>query len=111
MNKSEYPGRSQRRAGAGSASVDSDIVILHALRFFADEPEQAQRFFVWSGLDSGSLRQAATRAGFGDALIDYFGQDEAVLLSFARHAGLDPAKIAEVSETRRAGESWNGGDP
>lgn len=110
MNKSEYPARSQRHARAGSSAVNSDIVILQALRFFADDPEAAQRFFTWSGLDSSSLRQAATRPGFGEGLLGYLSQDEAVLVSFARHAGLDPVDVARVCEARSAAESWNGSD-
>ena len=93
MNKGEQPRDVERRRAGKSRLIDDTSLAIAALNFFAEDPGQADRFFAWSGLDAGSIRQAAGQPGFGSSVLDYFMQDEALMVSFAAHAGYDPADL------------------
>lgn len=103
MNMGERPGKLERGPGAKPKLLDDATLAIEALRFFADDPERADRFFTWSGLDAGTLRAAASRPGFGASVLEYLMQDEPLLLSFAQHAGLKPADVAATHQVTLAG--------
>jgi hypothetical protein len=102
MNKSERPDRREPARQTKSTPVDDGSLAVAALRFFAEDRDRAERFFTWSGLEAGSIRAAARQAGFGASVLDFLMQDEALLVSFAEHAGLDPADISAAYQASKA---------
>ncbi len=110
MIKGKDRGFSRQRESPESSAINSDVIAMEGLRFFSGDPDQAGRFFAWSGLDAGSIRRAAGEAGFGWNVLDYLMQEEATLISFARHAGVNAADLAKAHEARRARENWSGED-
>ncbi len=81
-----------------SPAIDSQGLAIEALRFFAAHADQAQRFFDWSGLEAGGIRQAASDPGFASGVLDYFAQNLASLERFAEAAGLEPGDVIDLHE-------------
>ncbi len=67
---------------------------VRALTFLADEPTRMARFLALTGLDPADLRQQAGNPAFLGGVLDYFLQDESLLLTFCTEAHIDPASIA-----------------
>ncbi len=75
-------------------SEDAERVAFAALSFLADSPQELARFLTLSGTDPADLRRLAASSGFLAGLLDFFLQDEALLLAFTSTAGLDPGAVA-----------------
>jgi hypothetical protein len=83
----------------------AELLAIAALAFLADDPERLNRFLTASGLSPQQLRSVAPEPEFLAGVLDHLGSEEALLLAFAAHAGIDPRDIASA---RRAlpGGSW-----
>jgi hypothetical protein len=86
----------------------AELLAIQALAFLATDQGRLDRFLTASGIAPQQLRRAAAEPEFLAGILDYLGAEEALLLAFAEHAGIDPSDIARA---RRAlpGASW--GDP
>lgn len=84
----------ENRARSGGMDRDAaQSVGIEALAFLAGEPELMTRFLQMSGFAVDDLRAAARHPSFFGSLLDFILADERTLLSFAAHAGHDPARV------------------
>jgi hypothetical protein len=87
-----------KNRGSGSRSEAprreaAEALAVAAFSFLADEPEHLDRFLAITGIAPERLRAAAGEPGFLAGVLDHFSSDEALLVAFARHAGVDPAEV------------------
>lgn len=84
----------------------AELLATQALAFLAADRQRLERFLSACGIAPQQLRSAAAEPEFLAGILDHLGSEEALLLAFAAHAGIDPA---EVARARRAlpGGSWN----
>ena len=75
---------------------EAETLAIGALAFLASEPEALSRFLRLTGLSPDSLRIAAGEPGFLAGLLDYFLANEALLIDYARDAGIAPEEIARA---------------
>jgi hypothetical protein len=95
------------RDGARREAAES--LAIAALAYLASEPEYLGRFLAGSGIGPERIREAARDRGFLAGVLDHISEDEALLLAFARHAGIHPA---EVERARAAlGGIWERDTP
>ncbi len=88
---------------------NAEALAIQALGFLAGDPERLERFLALSGLGPENLREAAAEPGFLAAVLDHIGSDEALLLTFAGEAGVDPTAIAKARQALGgAAEAWDG---
>jgi hypothetical protein len=74
----------------------AEMLAIGALSFLAAEPEALTRFLRLTGLDPERLRDAAAEPGFLAGLLDYLLANEALLVDYARDAGIAPEAIARA---------------
>ncbi len=74
----------------------AETVAVGALAFLAAQPEALTRFLRLTGLTPQTLREAAGEPGFLAGLLDYFLANEALLMDYARDAGLPPGEIGRA---------------
>jgi hypothetical protein len=72
----------------------AEDMAVAALTFIAQDGERLGRFLTLSGLEPGSLREAAAEPSFLVGVLDYLSGDEALLLAFAANFQIDPTAIA-----------------
>ncbi len=73
---------------------DAEEIAVKGLAFLAGEPEALGRFLALSGIGPADLRRAAAEPGFLAGVLEFFLEDEALLLAFATHANLRPTMVA-----------------
>jgi len=78
------------------SSEQAEALAIGALAFLASEPEALGRFLSFTGLGPANLRSAAAAPGFLAGLLDYFLANEALLVDYARDAGVPPEEIARA---------------
>jgi len=66
---------------------------IAALSFLASEPEHLGGFLAATGVGPDQIRQAARDPNFLSGVLDHFSGNEALLIAFAQHAGIDPTEI------------------
>jgi len=82
---------------------------IQALSFLASEPEHLGRFLATSGIGPDDIRTAARDPQFLNGVLDHMAGDEALLIAFAQHEGIDPT---EVERARAAlGGVWERDTP
>jgi hypothetical protein len=75
-------------------SAAAETLALEAFSWLAGEPEALGRFLALAGIGPGNLRTAAAAPGFLGGVLDFLVGDEALLVSYAREAGIRPEQIA-----------------
>jgi hypothetical protein len=80
----------------GPSRADAEALATQAFRFLATEPERIMRFLSLSGIAAESVRRAASEPGFLPAVLDYFLNDEALLVAFAAQSGIEPQALAQA---------------
>lgn len=70
--------------------------------WIAGEPEILTRFMRISGLDGGTIRTAAADPGFLGGVLDFAVGDDAIVIAFAHHAGVEPRKVTAAWTTLAA---------
>jgi hypothetical protein len=81
------------------AAQDPEAVAIAALGFIASDPERLGRFLLQTGIGPATLRSAAREPQFLSRVLDYLGEDEALLLAFAANEGLAPETVARARLT------------
>ena len=74
--------------------LDPQALAIGALSFIASDPERLGRFLSVTGIGPATLRSAAKEPEFLARILDYLGEDEALLLAFAANAGHAPEALA-----------------
>jgi len=100
--------KQSRRPAADRADLKKDAAValaIDALGFIAGEPEQLGRFLVLSGIGPDSLRAAAREPNFLLGVLDHLADNEALLVAFAGHSGIDPAEVARARNVLAGGAS------
>ena len=85
------------RQGAAAAEV-AEVLAIQALAFIAEDGERLGRFLPLTGLGPGEIRQAAQERAFLAGVLEYINGDEALLLSFANYAEVDPAHVVAAEQ-------------
>lgn len=71
----------------------AEVLAVAALSFLATEPEHLGRFLAMSGVGPDDIRKVAHDPHFLSGVLDHFAGDEALLVAFAQHQGIDPTEI------------------
>ena len=88
----------------------AELLAIQALAFLAADQGRLDRFLMASGIAPQQLRRAAAEPEFLAGVLDHLGADEALLLAFAEHAGIDPSDVARARRAL-AGTSWGDAIP
>jgi hypothetical protein len=95
----------KRRQRSGKARSDQEAeqaaateLAIAALTFIAEDPERLGRFLALSGVGPESLRTAAREPNFLLGILDYMMSDEAMLVAFAEHSGIDPMDVGRARD-------------
>jgi hypothetical protein len=90
------------------AAEVAEILAIQALGYIAQDGERLGRFLAVTGMGPAEIRTAARDRHFLVGVLDYISSDEALLVAFATHAGLEPTSIAvaqrALSEASGLGE-------
>ncbi len=73
--------------------LDGEETAVKALVFLLNDDEKLQRFMDLTGVDAGSIRDAAQDPHFLQAVYDYMLSDEPLLLDFAAWLQVHPEHI------------------
>src|ERR1700730_16499811 len=95
LDKNRY-GKANVNAMPRPSSIPreaAELLAVQALTFLAEQPERLDRFLALAGIDPAIIRVAAGEPGFLAGVLDHIASDEALLLEFATHAGIDPGAI------------------
>jgi Protein of unknown function (DUF3572) len=76
----------------------SQIIALKALGYLAANEDLLEPFLGATGLAVGDLRAGATNSAFLAGILDYFMQNEALLLAFAASEELAPETIVRARQ-------------
>lgn len=71
----------------------AESLAIEAIGFLASEPERLGRFLALTGLGPADIRASAHESRFLQGVLEYIAGNEAELLLFAEHAGIDPAAL------------------
>lgn len=71
----------------------AESLAIQALVYIAEDPERIGPFLAATGLGPDDIRQEARQPDFLAGVLDYMLSDEALLVGFAKEAGLDPLDI------------------
>ena len=70
----------------------ADLCLSH----LAENPEQLGEFMVQTGTSPDAVRRGAGTDSFGRGLIDYFAQNEPLLLALCANARISPESFMRV---------------
>jgi hypothetical protein len=70
---------------------------IAGLAFLAADEERLQRFLTLTGLDPGSIRQAAEEPGFLAGVIRHIMEDDRIAAAFAAEEGLSPEELTAAA--------------
>jgi hypothetical protein len=76
----------------------AEALSISALSFLASEEARLFAFLDATGLDPGSLREAASSPGFLLAVLEHVAADESLLLAFTANENIDPSAILRARE-------------
>ena len=93
--KRSKPRSSKDRARREAA----EALAVAALGFLASEPEHLGGFLAASGVGPDQIRQAARDRTFLTGVLDHFSGNEALLVAFAQHAGVEPTEVQRARAT------------
>lgn len=88
----------------GARREAAEAIAIAALSYLAADAEQLGRFLALTGIGPEHIREAARDPGFLSGVLDHLSSDEALLIAFARHEGIDPAEIEHAQ--RALGGGW-----
>ena len=85
-----------REPGVFFGREAAEALAVSALSFLAARPEALGRFLALSGIGPGTLRKSAADPGFLAGILDFLLGDEALLLEFAKDAGVPAERIGRA---------------
>lgn len=78
---------------------EAEGIAISGLRFLAGNGEALGRFLALAGIGPQDLRTAANEPGFLAGVLEFYLEDESLLLSFASNENLRPTMIAMARHT------------
>ena len=76
----------------------AETIALKALEYLAGDEDALNQFLGATGMAAGDLMKSAGEASFLAGILDYFLQDEALLLAFAGASELAPETIVRARQ-------------
>src|SRR5262249_34984315 len=86
-------------------SQGPELLAIQALSFLGEAPERLGRFLALTGIGPSDMRAAAQEPGFLAGILEHIAADQALLLEFAKHAGIDPGAV-DRARRALAGPGW-----
>jgi hypothetical protein len=102
MNRNRQSGADAPDPQRRQAACD---LAIEALGYIAGDPELLARFLAATGLEGGSIRDAAAEPEFLLGVLEHVCSDERLLVAFATHADIGPEDIA-TAKLALAGIDW-----
>jgi hypothetical protein len=75
---------------------EAEILALKALSFLAAGDKRLERFLAATGMDLNDLRSSASDTAVQSGILDYFLENEGLLLAFCESSGLEPKLAVEA---------------
>ena len=82
-----------QQSGETAARERAETLALRALAFIAADEDRFGRFLALTGLTADEVRRRAGETDFLSGVFDHMLGDEALLVTFAEEAGLDPSAV------------------
>ena len=73
---------------------NAEALAIRALGFVAADPELLPRFLAISGIEAGSIRQAAREPGFLAGVLQFIAAHEPTLMRFSEESGIPPQQVS-----------------
>jgi len=73
---------------------NAEALAVSALTFVAADPELLPRFLAISGIEAGSIRQAAREPGFLAGVLQFILAHEPTLMRFSEESGTPPQQVS-----------------
>jgi hypothetical protein len=97
------------KQGPISAEI-AEMLAIQALTFIAADAERLGRFLAITGIGPADIRHAAKEPHFLAGVLDHIAGDEALLLQFAGHAGVNPDTVGRARQALGGG-TWQRDTP
>ena len=88
-----------RAAHGGQARDAAEALAISALEFLAADRERLAHFLAMSGIDPGSIRDAAREPRFLVGVLDHVAGDEPLLLLLAAANRIEPGTVMRARDT------------
>ena len=73
---------------------NAEALAIRALGFVAADPELLPRFLAITGIEAGSIRQAAREPGFLAGVLHFIAAHEPTLMRFSQESGIPPQQVS-----------------
>jgi hypothetical protein len=83
---------------------EAEALAVNALAFVASDPELLPRFLAITGIEAGSIRQAAREPGFLAGVLQFILAHEPTLMRFAEETGTPPAAVGKALRALPSGD-------
>jgi hypothetical protein len=101
--------RADKHAAHGGQARDvAEALAICALEFLAADHDRLARFLAMSGIDPGSIRDAAREPRFLVGVLDHVAGDEPLLLLLAAENRIDPGAVIRARDTLAGNGSERG---
>lgn len=77
----------------------AEEIAIRGLQHLVGNADELGRFLALAGIGPGDIRSAAAEPGFLTGVLEFFMQDERLLLSFCAASGVRPTMIAAARYT------------
>ncbi|MHA6642073.1 DUF3572 domain-containing protein [Mesorhizobium sp. A623] len=94
-------------ANTTSMREEAEALAVNALGFVASDPELLPRFLAITGIEAGSIRQAAREPGFLAGVLQFILAHEPTLMRFAEETGTPPAAVGKALRALPTGDDNN----
>lgn len=91
-------------ANTTSMREEAEALAVNALGFVASDPELLPRFLAITGIEAGSIRQAAREPGFLAGVLHFILAHEPTLVRFAEATGTPPAAVGKALRALPSGD-------
>lgn len=91
-------------ANAASMREEAEAVAIKALGFVAADPDLLPRFLAITGIEAGSIRQAALEPGFLAGVVQFVLAHEPTLMRFAEETDTPPAALGKALKALPTGD-------
>ncbi|MDD7910689.1 DUF3572 domain-containing protein [Pseudovibrio exalbescens] len=87
----------------------AEEIATSALSYLAQNPEYLGRFLSLAGIGPSEIREAAQEPGFLAGVLEFYMQDEQLLLAFTETQGHRPTMLAAAHLTLAGGVDYFAG--